>query len=62
VSIITGGGPAHRTELIWTYVFRLAFTSQKFALGSAMSFVTVAIAVLFTFYLFRQLIRAREGR
>jgi multiple sugar transport system permease protein len=62
VSIMTGGGPAHRTELIWTYVYRLAFTSQKFALGSAMSYVTVAIAILFTFYLFRQLIRAREAR
>ena len=62
VSIMTGGGPAHRTELIWTYVFRLAFTSQKFALGSAMSYVTVAIAVLFTFFLFKQLIKVREGR
>jgi len=60
VSIMTGGGPAHRTELIWTYVYRLAFTSQKFALGSAMSYVTVAIAFLFTFYLFKQLIKARE--
>ncbi len=61
VSIMTGGGPAHRTELIWTYVFRLSFTSQKFALGSAMSYVTVVIAILFTFYLFKQLIRAREA-
>jgi multiple sugar transport system permease protein len=61
VSIMTGGGPAHRTELIWTYVFRLAFTSQNFALGSAMSYVTVVIAVLFTFILFKQLIKAREG-
>jgi len=61
VSIMTGGGPAHRTELIWTYVYRLAFTSQKFALGSAMSYVTVIIAVLFTFYLFKQLIKTREG-
>ena len=60
VSIMTGGGPAHRTELIWTYVFRLAFTSQKFALGSAMSYITVLIAILFTFYLFKQLIKARE--
>lgn len=60
VSIMTGGGPAHRTELIWTYVYRLTFTSQKFALGSAMSYVTVAIAFLFTFYLFKQLIKARE--
>lgn len=60
VSIMTGGGPAHRTELIWTYVYRLAFTSQKFALGSAMSYVTVIIAIFFTFYLFKQLIKARE--
>jgi multiple sugar transport system permease protein len=61
VRIMTGGGPAHRTELIWTYVFRLAFTSQKFALGSAMSYITVIIAVLFTFFLFKQLIKAREA-
>jgi multiple sugar transport system permease protein len=61
VRIMTGGGPAHRTELIWTYVFRLAFTSQKFALGSAMSYITVVIAVLFTFFLFKQLIKAREA-
>jgi multiple sugar transport system permease protein len=61
VRIMTGGGPAHRTELIWTYVYRLAFTSQKFALGSAMSYITVIIAVLFTFYLFKQLVKAREG-
>jgi multiple sugar transport system permease protein len=62
VSIMTGGGPAHRTELIWTYVYRLAFTSQKFALGSAMSYVTVVIAFAFTFYFFRQLIKARQIR
>lgn len=62
VSIMTGGGPAHRTELIWTYVYRLAFTSQNFALGSAMSYVTVLIAIMFTFYLFKQLIKARKVR
>ncbi len=62
VSIMTGGGPAHRTELIWTYVYRLAFTSQKFALGSAMSYITVILAVLFTYYLFRQLIKVRKVR
>jgi len=62
VSIMTGGGPAHRTELIWTYVYRLAFTSQNFALGSAMSFITVLLSVLFTYYLFRQLIKSRMAR
>jgi multiple sugar transport system permease protein len=62
VSIMTGGGPAHRTELVWTYVYRLAFTSQNFALGSAMSYITVLLAVAFTFYFFQQLIRARKVR
>ncbi len=62
VSIMTGGGPAHRTELIWTYVYRLSFTSQNFALGSAMSLVTVVIAFIFTFYFFSQLIKARKVR
>jgi multiple sugar transport system permease protein len=62
VSIMTGGGPAHRTELIWTYVHRLAFTSQNFALGASMSYITVLIAVAFTLYLFQQLIKARKVR
>ncbi|MCK5007527.1 MAG: sugar ABC transporter permease [Spirochaetia bacterium] len=62
VSIMTGGGPAHRTELIWTYVYRLAFTSQNFAIGSAMSYITVLIAIAFTFYFFRQLIKTRKVR
>jgi len=62
VSIMTGGGPAHRTELIWTYVYRLAFTSQNFAIGSAMSYVTVLIAIAFTFYFFKQLIKTRKVR
>jgi multiple sugar transport system permease protein len=62
VSIMTGGGPAHRTELIWTYVYRLAFTSQNFALGASMSYITVLIAVAFTLYLFQQLIKARKVR
>ncbi len=62
VSIMTAGGPAHRTELIWTYVYRLAITSQKFALGCSMSYMTVAVSFAFTFYLFRNLLKAREGR
>jgi multiple sugar transport system permease protein len=63
VSIMTGGGPGNRTELIWTYVSRLAFTGQQFALGSAMSYVTVVISFLFTWYLFTNVIKSRwEGR
>lgn len=59
VSIMTGGGPGHRTELIWTYVNRLAFTGQKFALGSAMSYITVVISALFTCWFFYHVIHSR---
>ena len=59
VRIMTDGGPAHRTELIWTYVTRLAIEDTKFGLGSAMAWITVAVSLAFTIYLFRQLIKAR---
>ncbi len=63
VSIMTGGGPGMRTELIWTYVYRLAFTGHNYSMGSAMSYVTVIVSALFTFYLFRNVIRSRwEGK
>lgn len=61
VKIMTGGGPAQRTELIWTYVTRLGLVDSKFALGSAMSFVTVIVSFAFTIIIYRQLVRAREG-
>ena len=63
ISIMTGGGPGNRTEMIWTYVYRLAFGGHNYALGSAMSYVTVLISFLFTWYLFRNVLKSRwEGR
>ncbi len=62
VSIMTGGGPGNRTELIWTYVNRLAFTGKQFALGSAMSYITVILSFLFTYMFFRNVLKSRwEG-
>ena len=60
VRIMTDGGPAHRTEMIWTYAGRLAIRNSQFGLASAMSMVGVVLGVLFTLYLFRQLIKSRE--
>ena len=57
--IMTGGGPANRTELAWTYINRLALNDRNFGLGSAMSFVTVVVTLVFTLYFFRQLIKSR---
>jgi multiple sugar transport system permease protein len=60
VRIMTDGGPAHRTELIWTYVGQLAIRGSQFGLASAMSMAGVVLGVAFTFYLFRQMMRLRE--
>jgi multiple sugar transport system permease protein len=59
VRIMTGGGPAHRTEMIWTYAGRLATRDSQYGLASAMSMVGVVLGVLFTLYLFRQLVKSR---
>lgn len=61
VRIMTGGGPAHRTEMIWTYAGRLAIRGSQFGMASAMSMIGVVLGVLFTLYLFRQLMKSREA-
>lgn len=60
VRIMTAGGPANRSEMIWTYTFRLAITDNKFGMGTAMSFVTVVLSFAFVIYLFRQLAKSRQ--
>lgn len=62
VQIMTGGGPAHRTELMWTYIFRVSMQDGRFAVGAAMSFITVIITVLALAYVFRQLVKSRIVR
>ncbi len=62
VRIMTGGGPANRTEMIWTYAGRLAIRSSRFGMASAMSMVGVFLGILFTLYLFRQLVKSRLVR
>lgn len=60
VRIMTDGGPAHRTELIWTYAGQLAIRGSQFGLASAMSMAGVVLGVVFTFILFRQMMQVRE--
>jgi ABC-type sugar transport system permease subunit len=45
--------------LIWTYVNRLAFSGQQFALGSAMSYITVILSFVFTYMFFRNVLKSR---
>jgi multiple sugar transport system permease protein len=60
VRIMTDGGPAHRTELIWTYAGQLAIRNSQFGMASAMSMTGVVLGVVFTFILFRQMMGLRK--
>ncbi|SDU79382.1 carbohydrate ABC transporter permease [Jiangella alkaliphila] len=54
--IITGGGPAGRTDLYIFHVFEVAFTSRDFGYASALSFLLFLVIVLFT------VVQLRAGR
>ena len=60
VRMMTGGGPAHRTELLWTYAGRLAIRDSQFGFAASVSMVGVAIGVIFTLILFRQMLSVRK--
>lgn len=54
--IITGGGPANRTDLYVFHVFNVAFTTRNFGYSSALSFLLLVVIVVFT------LVQLRAGR
>jgi raffinose/stachyose/melibiose transport system permease protein len=48
IFVLTNGGPANSTELLATYMYRMAFTSYKMGYGSAIAFALFAIVVIFS--------------
>ncbi|WP_216853547.1 carbohydrate ABC transporter permease [Phytoactinopolyspora halotolerans] len=46
--IITGGGPADRTDLYIFHVFNVAFTARDFGYASALSFLLLLVIIAFT--------------
>jgi multiple sugar transport system permease protein len=59
VKIMTDGGPARRTELIWTLVARTAYSDARMGAANAMAYASIALSVVFTVYFFRKLAAAR---
>lgn len=43
VALITNGGPLHRTEVLLTYMYNLAFTNLDYGYSSAISFIFASI-------------------
>jgi multiple sugar transport system permease protein len=59
VKIMTDGGPARRTELIWTLVARTGYSDARMGAANAMAYASIVLSIVFTAYFFRKLASAR---
>ena len=59
VQIMTGGGPARRTELLWTLMARTGYVDARMGLANAMGYVSIFLSIFFTIYFFKKLSAAR---
>ncbi|OSQ37420.1 carbohydrate ABC transporter permease [Thalassospira mesophila] len=60
VQIMTAGGPARRTELLWTMISRSGYVDANMGLANAMAYISILLSIFFTFYFFRKLMAARR--
>lgn len=60
VKIMTDGGPAKRTELLWTLIARTGYADSRMGMANAMSYFAIILSIVFTFYFFRKLAAARQ--
>ena len=61
VRIMTNGGPAHRTELLWTLMARSGYVDARMGLANAMGYVSIFLAIFFTIFFFKKLSTARQN-
>ncbi|SPF81582.1 carbohydrate ABC transporter permease [Pseudoprimorskyibacter insulae] len=59
VQIMTNGGPARRTELLWTLIGRTGYVDAKMGYANAMGYISIFLAIFFTVYFFKKLTSAR---
>jgi len=59
IEIMTGGGPAYQTEMLWTYAYRKAITEAYFGKGCAIGYLSAVIGILLSLFLFWRLIKTR---
>jgi multiple sugar transport system permease protein len=60
VQMMTGGGPAKRTELLWTLISRTGYVYAKMGMANAMSYISIFLSIAFTFFFFYKLMEARK--
>jgi multiple sugar transport system permease protein len=59
VRIMTNGGPAGRTELLWTLMTRVGYQNSQMGMANAMGYISIILSIVFTFYFYRKLVSAR---
>ncbi len=59
VRIMTNGGPAGRTELVWTLMATTGFQNAQMGSANAMAYLSIILSIAFTFYFARKLSAAR---
>lgn len=60
VKIMTNGGPAGRTELLWTLIARVGYQNSQMGTANAMGYVSILLSIVFTSYFYRKLVSARR--
>ncbi len=60
VQVMTGGGPAGRTELLWTLIARVAYNDARMGQANAMAYLSTLLSIAFTWYFYRKLLAARR--
>ena len=60
VQMMTGGGPAKRTELLWTLISRTGYVDAKMGMANAMSYISIFLSIAFTFFFFYKLVEAMQ--
>ena len=60
VAVMTDGGPAGRTELLWTMIARVGYENARMGQANAMAYVSTILSIAFTYYFFTKLVAARR--
>lgn len=59
IKIMTDGGPAGRTEVLWTLIARTAYSDARMGIANAMAYVAILLSIAFTAIFFAKLGQAR---
>jgi multiple sugar transport system permease protein len=60
VKVMTDGGPAGRTELLWTMIARTAYQDARMGQANAAAYLSTILSIAFTYYFYRKLMESRR--